>query len=150
MSRRALTLVLALWWGGCTAIGFLVVPLLFASLPSAALAGQTAARLFSAEVYGALALGVAALLLLKPWHDHHASEMPERRMDGESQTTLLLVVGALLAALLMEFAVAPRILARENLKLWHTVGTCLYLLQWALSGLALWRSTCAKPAGAEG
>lgn len=139
--QRWLTLALALWWGGCTAIGFLVVPLLFATLPSPALAGQTAAKLFTAEVYAALVLGTAALLLLKPWQDHHAETPADRRVGADAQTTLMLVLGALLAALLMEFAVAPRILARENLRLWHGVGSGLYLLQWALAGLALWRVT---------
>lgn len=141
VSRRALTLVLALWWGACTGIGFLVVPMLFATLPNAALAGQTAAKLFTAEVYAALVLGTVALVLLKPWRDHHSEIPAERRIDATAQTTLLLVVGALLAALLMEFAVAPRIVTRENLRLWHPVGSGLYLLQWLLSGLALWRST---------
>ncbi len=144
--HRWLTLTLALWWGGCTAIGFLVVPLLFATLPSPALAGQTAAKLFTAEVYVALALGTVCVALLRPALDHDldkaSDEPPERSaraLRPAEQTTLLLVVGAMLAALLMEFAVAPRILARDNLRLWHTVGSGLYLLQWALAGLALWR-----------
>jgi hypothetical protein len=42
----------------------------------------------------------------------------------------------MLAALLVEFGVAPRILAREDLRLWHTVGSALYGLQWlCLDGL---------------
>ena len=35
------------------------------------------------------------------------------------------IVAGLLAALLVEFAVAPRIVARENLKLWHSLGSDL-------------------------
>ena len=34
----------------------------------------------------------------------------------------------------------PRIVARENLRLWHSLGSVLYLLQWACAGLALWKS----------
>ena len=47
----------------------------------------------------------------------------------------------MLAALLVEFGVAPRILAREDLKLWHTVGSALYVLQWLCTGLLLWHAT---------
>jgi hypothetical protein len=50
------------------------------------------------------------------------------------------VVAGLLLALLVEFAVAPRIVARENLKLWHSLGSGMYLLQWLCAGVALWKS----------
>lgn len=45
----------------------------------------------------------------------------------------------MLMALLVEFGVAPRIVARENLKLWHGVGSALFGLQWMGVGLLLWR-----------
>ena len=48
-------------------------------------------------------------------------------------------MGGVLLALLTEFAVAPRIVARENLKLWHAVGSAMYLLQWACAGIVLWK-----------
>ena len=76
--------VAALWWGSLTTLGFAVVPLLFAYLPSPALAGM-------------------------------------------------------LLALLVEFAVAPRILARENLRLWHGVGSAMYLLQWICAAVTFAR-----------
>jgi len=40
---------------------------------------------------------------------------------------------------LQEYAVAPRILARENLKLWHSLGSAMYLGQWVCAGVLLWR-----------
>ena len=46
MRARLPLLAAALWWGSLTAIGFVAVPVLFTSLPSPTLAGQTAARLF--------------------------------------------------------------------------------------------------------
>ncbi len=46
----------------------------------------------------------------------------------------------LLLAMLLEHAVAPRIVARENLKLWHTVGSGMYLLQWACALAVLWKT----------
>ncbi len=50
----------ALWWGSLTTLGFLVVPLLFVHLPSPALAGGMAARLFTAQTW----LSVVCTLLL--------------------------------------------------------------------------------------
>jgi hypothetical protein len=35
--------------------------------------------------------------------------------------------------------VAPRIVARENLRLWHGVGTTMYVLQWMCAGVVLWK-----------
>jgi hypothetical protein len=50
-----------------------------------------------------------------------------------------LVVAGVLLALLGEFAVAPRIVARQDLALWHTVGTVFYGLQWVCALVALWK-----------
>ena len=47
----------------------------------------------------------------------------------------------MLLALLVEFAVAPRIVAREYLKLWHAVGSGMYVLQWLCAGVVLWHMT---------
>jgi hypothetical protein len=52
---------------------------------------------------------------------------------------LVFVVAGVLLALLAEFAVAPRILARDNLKLWHSVGSGMYVLQWVCAGAVLWK-----------
>ena len=52
---------------------------------------------------------------------------------------------ALLLALLQQYAVAPHILARENLKLWHAVGSGMYLVQWICAGVLLWRMGSRKP-----
>jgi len=130
-------LAAALWWGSLTTMGFIVVPLLFASLPSPALAGQTAAKLFSAQTWVAVACGV---LLMMSSRTRSAA-----RMDWARGALLFLFAGVLLA-LLAEFAVAPRIVARENLKLWHSVGSGMYLLQWLCAGVVLWKVT-AKSAG---
>ena len=57
-----------------------------------------------------------------------------------ARTATPYIVAGLLLALLVEFAVSPRIVARENLKLWHSVGSSMYLLQWLCAGVALWKS----------
>lgn len=122
----------ALWWGSLTTIGFLVVPLLFAYLPTPAMAGSMAARLFTAQTWVSV---VCALLLLLVSRS--------RAVEDEDETSLqavrLYVVGGLLLALLVEFGVAPRIVARENLALWHRVGSAMYFLQWGCAAVTLWR-----------
>jgi hypothetical protein len=128
---RVPVLAAALWWGSLTTTGLLVVPLLFAHLPTAALAGQTAARLFTAQTW--VALGCGTILLMA---SRSGDEPP--RMDWGQGALAFVLVGVLLA-LLAEFAIAPRILARENLKLWHGIGSAMYLLQWLCAGVVLWK-----------
>ena len=45
-----------------------------------------------------------------------------------------------LLALLVQFGVAPRIVARQDLRLWHSVGSVMYALQWCCAALVLWRT----------
>ena len=115
----------ALWWGSLTVVGGVVVPTLFAWVEPKALAGQLAARLFSAECWIGL---VSGLLLI----------LAGRRTATGVYRPSAWVLLAMLAALLLEVAVAPRIVARENLALWHGVGTALYLVQWLAIGRWLW------------
>lgn len=129
----------ALWWGSLSAVGFWVVPLLFASLPTANLAGGMAARLFAAQTWVALGCGIVLLACSK------GREGGLARTDWAGGA-LGFVVGALLLAMLSEFAVAPRIIARENLQLWHSVGTAMFALQWVAVGVVLWKLTGRRPA----
>jgi hypothetical protein len=129
---RLAVLAAALWWGSLTGIGLLAVPLLFANLPTPAMAGQAAARLFSALTWVALACGGLVLVASR-----ERGEAP--RMDWAGGATGFVLAGMLLA-LLVEFAVAPRIVARENLRLWHGVGTAMFALQWACALVVLWKA----------
>ena len=52
----------ALWWGSLTTLGFGVVPLLFANLPTPAMAGSMAARLFEVQTWVSALLGVGLLM----------------------------------------------------------------------------------------
>jgi uncharacterized protein YhhL (DUF1145 family) len=136
--QRLAVLAAALWWGSLTAVGFWVVPLLFANLPSPAMAGGMAARLFTAQTWVSLGCGMLLLML-------------SRARDADeivpwAPRVLMFLLGGLVLALLVEFGVAPRIVARDNLRLWHTVGTALYALQWVCAGLVLWRLT-QRPGG---
>jgi hypothetical protein len=116
----------ALWWGSLCAVGFMVVPLLFVHLETTALAGQMAAKLFTAQSWLSLSCG---LLLL---------EAAQRlRRDG-LHTPSPWVVAGMLFALLLEVAVKPHIMARDQLVLWHNLGSAFYLLQWMCSSKVLW------------
>ena len=63
MIDRLPALAAALWWGSLTTIGFLVVPMLFASLPSPTMAGYMAAKLFAAQTWVTVACCLVLLLL---------------------------------------------------------------------------------------
>jgi hypothetical protein len=129
---RLATFAAALWWGSLSAVGAWVVPLLFAHLPSPAAAGGMAARLFSAQTWVALACGLLLLAVSRGRGGEAA------RMDWAGGALAFVLAGMLLA-LLLEFGVAPRIVARDNLRLWHGLGTGLFALQWLCAGIVLWK-----------
>ena len=131
MLSRLPVFAAALWWGSLTTIGFLVVPLLFAHLPTPALAGGMAARLFTAQTWVSMACGGVLLLI----STSKQGSAPVQR----AQDAMVFILLGMLLALLVEFAVAPRIVARENLKLWHSVGSVMYLVQWLSAAVVFWR-----------
>ena len=132
MLSRLPALLAALWWGSLTTIGFLVVPLLFAHLPSPALAGGMAAQLFSAQTWVTVVCCVLLLLISRP--------KGQVVQYSWAQTAMVFIVGGLLLALLAQFGVAPRIVARQDLRLWHTVGSVMYAVQWGCALVVLWHT----------
>ena len=134
---RLPALVAALWWGSLSTVGFLVVPLLFAHLPTPALAGGMAARLFAAQTWVSIACAVVLLLISRP--KGSVAQYPW------AQVAIIFVLGGMLLALLSQFGVAPRIVARDNLRLWHSVGTALYVAQWGCALAVLWQTQRRGP-----
>ncbi|MFT4266596.1 MAG: DUF4149 domain-containing protein [Xenophilus sp.] len=130
MKQRIALLAAALWWGSLTAIGFLAVPMLFAHLATPAIAGQMAAKLFTAQSW--VSVGCALVLLL-------ATASRDAAQLTAASRGLGLILAGLLLALLLEYGIAPRIVARENLRLWHGAGSGMYLVQWLCAGALLWR-----------
>ena len=129
-------LAAALWWGSLTAIGFVAVPQLFSHAATPAVAGNLAARLFEAQTWMSLACGVLVL-------------MGARDPDGEATMgwaggAVVYVLLGLLAALMQQFGVAPRIVARQDLATWHSVGTALYAAQWLCALVVLWKCTTQR------
>jgi hypothetical protein len=124
----------ALWWGSLCAVGFMVVPMLFMHLETPAIAGQMAGKLFSAQTWLAVACGILLLLAAK------------RQNLSQAHAPSPWVITGMLLALLIELAVKPHIMARDNLALWHNLGSAFYVLQWLCAGKVLW-SLC--PANSE-
>ncbi|MFM2049573.1 MAG: hypothetical protein RL682_64 [Pseudomonadota bacterium] len=129
--------VAAAWFGSLTTLGFFVVPMLFMHLPTPAMAGAMAAKLFTAQTWISVACGMLLLAIFR-------SNKLLAPVQTAQAATLFVVTGVLLAAL-VEFGVAPHILARDNLALWHRVGSAMYLLQWVCALVVF-----GKLAGAPG
>ena len=131
MQQRFPVLIAALWWGSLGVIGFMAVPLLFAYLPTPAQAGQMAARLFAAQTWLSVVCCLGLLLLSRP--------RGSTSLAPWATSTLAFILGGMLLALLVQFGIAPRIVARQDLRLWHSVGTAMYVAQWLCAAWVLWR-----------
>ena len=136
MKHRLPLFAAALWWGSLSTIGFWVVPLLFANLSTPAIAGSMAGKLFAAQTWVSLGCGLVLLIGFRASMDEGQRRWPSALLG--------LALAGMLLALLSEFAVAPHILARDNLALWHSLGSGMYLLQWLLSAVLLWRLTAPR------
>jgi hypothetical protein len=114
--------IAAAWVMSLSTLGFFVVPMLFAYLPTPAMAGTMAAKLFSVQTGVSTACGLALLLWFRSkW---------AAAIEDIAPVATVYIAGGVLLALLVEFGVAPRIVARDNLALWHRVGSVMYVLQW--------------------
>ena len=139
MQQRAGVMITAFWWGSLSALGFIVVPMLFTHFPSPAAAGQMAAKLFTAQTWLSIACSMFLLLIFNPKRDLAQSI--------HARAAIKFIVTGLLLAVLVEFAVAPQIIqvrgAGGSLKFWHALGSVMYFGQWCCAGASLWQ--LAKP-----
>ena len=135
MRYRFGLMLAALWWGSLTALGFVIVPMLFTNLPSAAAAGQLAAKLFTAQAW----LSIACAMFLLLVYNQKESE----KQDIRAQEAIKFIVTGLLLAVLVEFGLSPRIAGARaeggNLKVLHGLGSAMYFGQWLCAGFTLWR-----------
>jgi hypothetical protein len=131
---------IALWVGGMWAIGYLVAPVLFASLGDRQLAGMVAAQLFA--LIGWIGLGSAAYLLL----------FLVVRWGGQffRRGVFWLVLLTGLLVVVSQFGIQPLLaqlkadalprevmesVLRDRFAAWHGISSILYLVQ---SALGLW------------
>ncbi|MGE8492070.1 MULTISPECIES: DUF4149 domain-containing protein [unclassified Comamonas] len=133
MKHRLPVFAAALWWGSLSAIGFMAVPMLFANLPQASMAGFMAAKLFAAQTWVSLACGLVLLVLAK--------DKASNTIEPWARAALGFVLAGMLMALVVQYGISPKIVQRENLKFWHGLGTLLYALQWLCAALVLWRAS---------
>lgn len=119
--------IAAVWWGSLTTLGFFVVPMLFAHLPTPVMAGAMAAKLFTVQT---AISAISGMVLLMSFRSNRSPALVDI-----AQSATLFVVGGVLLALLVEFGVAPHIIARDNMALWHGVGTGMYVVQWVCAGV---------------
>lgn len=112
--------------------------MLFAYLPTPALAGGMAARLFAAQTWVST---VCAFLLLMQTGSNRGTTV-----DASAHGALIFIVSGMLLALLSEYAIAPRIVLKENLRLWHSVGSVMYLLQWGCAAVTFWKLSASRKA----
>ena len=148
--QRLAVYVTALWWGGISALSFVAVPTLFASLGSPAVAGPVAARLFSLQCWAGLGLGLVLLLILRRQRSVGQFPLAGEAVDPNRLpamqrvlATMGFVLAAMLLALLQEFGVAQKIVTARatggDLRLWHSMGSVMVLGQWLCVGAVLWR-----------
>ena len=135
---RARVLLVTIWAGSIWTIGYLVAPMLFATLADRVLAGTIAGSLFRAGAY--LSLCCAALLLALLWFD---------RTWSQRTAALRLVMAMLICVLIGYFSLQPWMAAlreaagpggvmegatRMQFGMLHGVSSLIYLVQ---SGLAV-------------
>jgi Domain of unknown function (DUF4149) len=137
LSRLRILLV-TLWAGSLWTVGYLVAPVLFASLPDRSIAGSIAGMLFRAQAWLSLACGL--LLLLLVWLDKSLS--PKR-------THVILMIAMLACVLIGFFVLQPfmteiRAAAANNggvmdeamrsrFGMLHGIASVIYLLQSVLA-----------------
>ena len=135
MRYRFGMMLAALWWGSLTALGFVIVPMLFTHLPSPAVAGQLAAKLFTAQAWLSIACAMFLMLI------YNQKEIENQ--DIRAQAAIKFIVTGLLLVVLVEFGLSPRIVSARadggNLRMLHGLGSAMYFGQWLCAGFALWR-----------
>lgn len=126
-----------LWVGGLWVIGYLVAPVLFASLEDRALAGALAGKLFTAIAYVGFACG--AYLLLFRWMRFGLSSFKQGFFWVVVTMLALTAVGHFgvqpILATLKEQALPREVMNsvfRDRFAAWHGVSSVLYLIQSAL------------------
>jgi hypothetical protein len=144
--RRVAAWLAGAWAGLIAAIGFVVAPLVFATLPRAD-AGRVAARLFALDATIGVCAG-ALLLLLAFQLARQAAEHGASRFS----TDMLLVLVALFCIIAGHYAIQPMMEARlrgeggSSFAVLHGVASAFFLVKFLAVAVLAWRLTGA-PSG---
>ena len=140
MKRGLQEIAVTLWVGGLWVTGYMVAPVLFASLPSKMLAGMLAGKMFTAIAYIGMVCGV--YLLVYRIANAGSSAFKERFFWAVFMMLVLTLAG--------HFGIQPIIqhlkdqaagdvmksVFRDRFETWHGISSILYLIQ-SLLGLFL-------------
>lgn len=128
------SITVTLWVGSLWAVGYIVVPLLFARLPDRALAGMMAGKLFTLVAY--VGIGCALYLLLYRLTRFGASALKQGFFWGVLLMLLLIFVGEFgvqpILASLKAQALPREVMAsvlRGRFDTWHGVASGLYVIE---------------------
>jgi len=141
--RRVAAWLAGAWAGLIGAIGVVVAPILFATLPRAD-AGRVAARLFGVDATIGICAG-ALLLLLTFQLARRAAEQGASRFS----TDMLLVLGALFCIIAGYYAIEPVMAARlrgqagPSFAVLHGVASAFFLVKFLVVAALAWRLTGA-------
>ena len=148
-AQRLFLYIFALWLGSLVTIGYLVAPVLFATLSDTQVAGMIAGRLFRIEGTISLVLGVALIVF--------ANLLVKRGLARYKQVRWYLLM-MLVAAAIVAFIVQPMMNAMRDEALslgvpvmlsplgasfgmLHGISSVLYLMQTLAGLILLWRLT---------
>ena len=146
-AQRVFLYVFSLWLGSLVTIGYLVAPVLFATLSDTQIAGMIAGRLFRIEGAISLVLGVALIvfanLLVKRGLTRYKQVRWYLLMMLVSAATVSFVLQPMMNALREEalshgFPVMLSPLAKSFGQL-HGISSTLYLIQSLIGLILLWR-----------
>jgi len=148
-AQRVFIYIFALWLGGLVTIGYVVAPVLFATLHDTQVAGMIAGQLFRIEGAISLVLGVALIvfanLLVKRGVTHYRHVRWYLLAMLISAAIVAFVLQPMMNAMREEalaqgFPVMLSPLAASFSKL-HGVSSVLYLIQTLLGLMLMWRLT---------
>lgn len=150
LSEALYLFLITLWVGGLWAIGYMVAPVLFASLGDRQLAGVIAGKLFALIGWVGLASAAGLLLLM----------ISRNGLRACKSALFWIVVGMALMTAASQFGIQPLMVQlkadamprevmesvlRDRFVAWHGISSILYLLQSLLGlWLVLWSSRGLK------
>ena len=133
LQLRLPVLLAALWWGSLTAMAVAVL-VAHGYLPSPTQAAGMQASLLAAQTW--ISIACCALLLV------FSKRKFAEKQEEWAQKAMVFVLGGFVLALVAQYGIAPRVMARQGV-LWSYGALLAYALQWICALCTLWR--CAQP-----